>query len=168
MNVNMVGRAVAVAAVAIGLGIGVGHAALGDQGGKTPRVTATPSPTPGPSPKPPAKPATRPVKPSRSATAPTAADGAAAANRAAGWAVITPGTPAARYWGTHGVGVEDGYKLCEAALRVQFVRGYADPGADDSRQPLWKFECGSVTDGERDSILQAAVEWGATHEEGDG
>lgn len=165
---HRMGRAVAVAAVAIGLGIGVGHAALGDQGGKAPRVTATPSPTPGPSPKPPAKPATRPAKPSRPATAPTAADGAAAANRVAGWTVISPGTPAARYWARHGVPATGPYARCEAALRVQFVRGYNDPGADASRQPLWEFECQGVSDATRDSITEAAIEWGSTHEEGDG
>jgi hypothetical protein len=90
------------------------------------------------------------------------------ANRAAGWAVISPGTPAARYWAQHGVGTEDPYRLCEVALRVQFVRGYSDPGADDAHQPLWKFECSGVTDSERDSILEAAIQWGTTHEEGDG
>ena len=163
MNVNMMGRAAAVVAVSVLVGAGVGHAARNDHAGsaaKTPvSARVTPSPTAG------TRPTPRPGTPSPNATFD---DGSADANQLAGWTVIQPGTPAARYWARHGVGAEDPYSRCEAALRVQYVRGYSDPGAAASRQPLWKFTCQGVTDSQRDSIASAAIEWGSTHEEGDG
>ena len=163
---HRMGRAVAVAAVGVGLGIGVGHAALADRASHAAAsATATPNPTAGTKPVPRATTSTRPATPSPNATFD---DGSADANRTANWTVIQAGTPAARYWARHGVPATSPYARCEAALRVQFVRGYSDPGAAASHQPLWKFECQGVSDATRDSITEAAIEWGATHEEGDG
>lgn len=150
MDKSVVPRAIFTAAIGIALGAAVvlGGTSVGDADGRPSRheVTVAPAPSPG-----------------------LSSNGAAGdANRLVGWAVIAPGTPAAEYWSRHGVGVSDPHKLCEAALRVQYVRGYARLGADDSRQPLWKPACAEVSDATRDSIVIAAVEWSATHEEGDG
>lgn len=166
MKVNMltlghpVTLAVVTVAVSVGLGVGIGGAAQGESAeggtgqGRVPPAVASVAPR-----------VTETARPTANATYD---DGSRDAREAAGWAVINPGTPAARYWAQHGVGTEDSYRLCEVALRVQYVRGYNDPGADDSHQPLWHFECGGVSDSDRDSITIAAVEWGATHAEGDG
>lgn len=151
MNAGMIGRAIAVAALGVALGVTVEWAIPDDQGGS---ARVAPQPSPG----------MHPEAPPQLSTD----DGAATANRTAGWAVIAPGTPASIYWGRHGVGADDRYGYCEAATRVQYVRGYARVGADDSRQPLWTIACAGLPAATRHSITIAAVEWSATHEEGDG
>jgi hypothetical protein len=95
-------------------------------------------------------------------------DGASDAQHAVGWAVIQPNTAASRYWAQHGVGDEDLRYSCEAALRVQFVNGYNHSQVGQGHEPLWLAECGGIPGTERDSMLAAAVEWSATHRNGDG
>lgn len=168
-------QAAVVAAVGVTLGVAAAKPATGDgtgvrDEGKA-RVTqhATPSPTPGPTPKPsPSVTRSGSAKPKAGATTD---DGSQDARQAAGWAIIQPGTPAARYWQRHGVGTADddtsGLSACEAALRVQYVRGYVGT-TTDGKTALWQVECQGVTDVERDSLASGAIEWGSTHGEGDG
>lgn len=167
MNRKKRARAV-IAAVGVTLWVvavaeSVTHDATGVQ------ITATPSPSPGPSPKP-GPSVTRSVPTSPRAGV-TTDSGSEDARRAAGWGIIQPGTPAARYWERHGMGTADGSTsglgACETALRVQFVRGYLGT-TTDGKTALWQVECASVTGAERDSLLSAAIEWGSTHGEGDG
>lgn len=163
MNGKKWTRAVLVTAVGVTLGVAVARPATGSGGNETgvrdegpAWVTETGAPSPS-------------VTRSGSATpgvGATFADGSQDAERTTGWAVIRPGTPAARYWARHGVSAEDPYHRCEAAIRAQFIRGYVEPA--ETQQPLWKFECGGVSDADRDSITLAAVQWGSDHPEGDG
>lgn len=161
-------RAALVAAVGVGLGLGVGHAAAGDQGRSRAEsgLRASESPQRGTRVKTPSPSESRVPRASA-----TYDDGSQDAARAAGWKIIQPGTPAARYWQRHGVGTADddtsGLSACEAALRVQFVRGYLGT-TTDGKTALWQAECGAVSDAERDSMLQAAIQWGSDHPEGDG
>lgn len=153
--------AVLVVAVGVTLGVAAAKPATGDGTGVRDegqaRVTASPS-------------VTRSGRETPKASA-TFDDGSRDANQAAGWKIIEPGTPAARYWQRHGVGTADddtsGYSVCEAALRVQYVRGYLGT-TTDGKTALWQVECGSVTEAQRDDAASAAIEWGSTHGEGDG
>lgn len=154
-------KAALVVAVGVTLGLSVAKPATGtnehERGGRK-RVSASPS-------------VSRSLG-SRASVKPTPGQGvtgAEDANQAAGWAIIREGSPAAVYWAQHGVGTADddtsGVSACEAALRVQFVRGYLGT-TTDGRKALWQVECGGVPGDVRDDMLSAAVEWSATHGNG--
>lgn len=150
-------KAALVVAVGVTLGLSVAKPATGTNEEPT-RVSVSPS-------------VSRSL-PTRASVKPTPGQGvtgAEDANQAVGWGIIQEGSPAAVYWAQHGVGTADddtsGVSACEAALRVQFVRGYLGT-TTDGKKALWQVECGGVPETERDSLLSGAVEWSATHGNG--